>query len=249
MRIWPSERRSCSRPCVLDRLVEGAAVDHAAMRSAGRRASACAAPGRSTSRPPWKPIIARWAPRDSSERAGPPAEVDELHHVGDGDVLEAAGDSHGEPLYVRSGERRPAHSPRASLTRLSSVRSFRSLVAKSRAANSAEAACADSRSSRSRSSARRIGLWSRSFEQHERADDLVLDAQRHRRQRPRVARGAQAQHAVRQGGVDHRVAAGVGARRRRAGRPRPTSPRAARSRTPGPRRAAAAGRTARRPAG
>ncbi len=45
-------------------------------------------------------------PREQ-QRARPPAEVNELHHVGDGDVFEAAGDTHGLAVDGFDGRFRP----------------------------------------------------------------------------------------------------------------------------------------------
>ena len=158
-RIWPERAALALLVLRADGAFEDAAVDHprgdqqvaelgGARRLGGDQPAAVEADHRA--------LVAA----EEQQRARPPPEVNELHHVGDGDVFQAAGDSHGRSLRFE----RPApvlgdpHSPRASLTRLSSVRSLRSLVANSRAANIADAAWAERRSSRSRSSARRIGL-------------------------------------------------------------------------------------------
>ena len=79
-----------------DRVVENAAVDHprgdqqvaqlGCARRLGRDQPAAVEADH-------RPLVAA----GEQERARPPAEVDELHHVGDGDVLEAAGDSHATP--------------------------------------------------------------------------------------------------------------------------------------------------------
>ena len=84
------------------------------------------------------------------------------------------------------------------------------MVANSRAANIAEAAWAESRSSRSRSSARRIGLWSSSFSTTRAPTISFCTRSGTAASACDPAVGPEPQHAVLEGLVDHRVAARVG---------------------------------------
>ncbi len=135
------------------------------------------------------------------------------------------------PMDRFSGVR---YSPRASLTRLSSVRSLRSLVANSRAANMRRRGVGGEQVEQVAVLGPQDRLVVEQLQHHQRADDVVLHPQRHRRERLRLGRRPEAEHAVPERLVDHRVAARGSSRRRRAAGRRRTSPPAGRSRSPPP---------------